>query len=89
MELDPTAWVVHRHLVDPCLDELDASRGSHPRTHADTSAGTSASTELGRGPIMPIGLPPDLWGLDTEALERLSLETRLVLVATEDVTSAG
>ena len=78
MELDPAAWVVHRHLVDPRLDELD--------TALDTYA---LATDLGHSPITPIDLPPDLWGLDTEALERLALETRWLLAATDEVKSAG
>ena len=73
MELDPAAWVVHRHLVDPCLDELDL--------HVPM-------TDLFRSPIRPIRLPSDLLGLDTEALEEVALRA-LTLVATDEVTSAG
>ena len=77
MELDPAAWVVHRHLVDPRLDELD--------TPVDTYALT---TDLGHSPITPIDLA-DLWGLDTQDLERLALETRSLLAAINEVESAG
>jgi hypothetical protein len=78
MELDQAAWVVHRHLVDPRLDELD--------TPLDTYA---LATDYGHSPITPIDLPADLWGLDTKALERLALETRALLAATDEVKSAG
>jgi hypothetical protein len=78
MELDPAAWVVHRHLVDPCLDGLDTQLGTY-----------DVATDFGRSPIMPIGLPADLWDLDTEALERLAHDTRSLLAATDEVPSAG
>jgi hypothetical protein len=74
MELDPAAWVVHRHLVDPCLDELDIHR---PPTY------------LGVSPVVPVELPMDLWGLDVAALEALTLETRLLMAGADEVTSAS
>ena len=74
MDLDPVAWVVHRHVVDPRLDELDA---------------VTAATDFGYRPIMPADLPRDLWGLDTEVLRELALESRNLLNATDEVTSAG
>ena len=42
MDLDPRAWVVHRHVVDPRLDELDpvtaapGAAAGRPRTSLDT-----------------------------------------------------
>jgi hypothetical protein len=78
MELDPADWAVHRHLVDPRLDELD--------TPLDRYAPT---TDFGHSPITPMFLPAELWGLDTEALERLTLETRPLLAAGGEVKSAG
>jgi hypothetical protein len=86
MELDPAAWVVHRYLVDPRLDELD--------TNSDTNVDTplhdyALATDFGHSPLTPIGLPADLWGLDTWSLERLARETRSLLAATDEVTSAG
>jgi hypothetical protein len=74
MDLDPVAWVVHRHVVDPRLDELDA---------------VTAATDFGYRPIVPADLPRDLWSLDTEVLRELALETRNLLNATDEVTSAG
>jgi len=38
MDVDPMTWVVHRSVVDPCLDELDAD---------------AAPTGLGRWPMVP------------------------------------
>jgi hypothetical protein len=78
MELDPADWAVHRHLVDPRLDELDTPVESF-----------APITDFGRSPITPIFLPAELWGLDTEALERLTLETRLLTAAGGEVKSAG
>jgi len=86
MELDPAAWVVHRHLVDPCLDELHTHLDRHPASYPDDFA---VATDFGHSPIVPIGLPADLWGLDTQALERLALETRSLVAAADEVTWAG
>ena len=72
MDLDQAAWVVHRHVVDPRLDELDIC---------------TATTDFGHAPMVPIELPRDLWGLDTLALEGLALQTRSLLAATGEVTS--
>jgi hypothetical protein len=82
MELDQAAWVVHRHLVDPRLDELLLHLDAHADTHL-------VATDFGHSPIMPIDLPADLWGLDTQALEGLARGTRSLLGATDEVTSAG
>ena len=76
MELDQAAWVVHRHLVDPRLDELDLPLDAHADPHLVT-------TDFGHSPIMPIDLPADLWGLDTRALEDVALQALTLLAATE------
>jgi hypothetical protein len=74
MDLDEVTWVVHRHVVDPRLDELDS---------------VTPATDFGCRPIVPVDLHRDLWGLDTEVLRELALETRNLLTASDEVTSAG
>ncbi len=72
MDLDPTAWVVHRSVVDPCLDELDA----------DT---TPTGPRPGHG--HPPTVPRDLWGLDSEVLRELALAGRHLLSAHDGFAS--
>ena len=77
MDLEPVGWVVHRHLIDPRLDELDL--------HVP-------GFEFGRSPIRPIRLPSDLLGLDTRALEDVALQAMTLLArhtTSDEVTSAG
>jgi len=77
MDLEPVGWVVHRHLIDPRLDELDI--------HVP-------DFEFGRSPIRPIRLPSDLLGLDTKALEDVALQVMTLLAhhpTTDEMTSAG
>ncbi len=74
MDLDPVGWVVHRHLIDPRLDELDM--------HVPTF-------DFGRSPIRPIRLPSDLLCLDTKALEDVALQAMTLLAADDEFTSAG
>ncbi len=76
MELDPAAWVVHRHLVDPRLDELDA------RTSADVPTSATARS-------VPIDLPATCRASTPEALEDWPARRGTLLGATDEVTSAG
>ena len=77
MDLEPVGWVVHRHLIDPRLDELDLP---------------VPSFEFGRSPIRPIRLPSDLLGLDTRALEDVALRAMTLLAnrsTNDEMTSTG
>ena len=52
MELDLGAWVVHRHVIDACLDELETPpRPETTDPYADSMALADLLLQsLGRGP---------------------------------------
>ncbi len=73
MESEPVGWVVHRHLIDPRLDELDIP---------------VPTFEFGRSPIRPIRLPTDMLGLDTKALEDVARQALTFLADGSDDPAA-